>query len=829
MKTLEFLLKSALSVLLMLSGLPAGYGQSSDPAGDPLKKLAGVVDFLKDMQRLLDKRHFDLDALSENLDFDADTIVAFVKENIAFQQYVGLLRGPKGTLVSGAGNSLDQSVLLAKLLKDAGYDARVARGVLSSDQAEQLLQNIADSRQLEEPFSDLEKVASVVNSHSQKLGFDPAPILESLSPDNMKDDLYREFVGTTDAQQEFLLGKLDGRDTASSGKEQYEALVSEARDYFWVEYSSGEGQPWVQLHPALAAGEFETLKAEHYLKDEVPPELQHRFAFEVIATQGGLGKDTEHVIMPRWERPAANLGDVHLTFNLHSRHLAGQLDRGEKLTAPPDANDVLTPMFNGKPVGTAINLYGTPIDLMAAGSAYAGIFEQIQAKTHKAVSALSGMDAKEDKPPANPMFLKGVRLDVYLTSPGGEVTRYSRPLFVDDGSGFTDPKTRTAQFERLTRIQDLGVLTGLENRTYVASKSLATLISNFDYLMLYARALRGEKLGELARSAPPGQPWKWAGLDLMSSLFDGVPRERRQVLYRPEPNVFLHSRSIGVGDKLIESLDVINNARRGIDVAERSVDVDLLIRSGVWDTLVEGALIGGPDSSHYGAIDLFEKAEKAGIDSLTITPADSSALGDLQMSEFARTTLLGELQQGYTIVIPSRTPYSDQEIVGWWRVNTETGETLGMMVKGTQYGGIELTEETILLIVAITGLIVIVGGIFSYISCPEGDGACKFCNGVQIALGAAGIIASLNVVAGLVVGLVAAILGAICAIGSFLNWERPGVAPNLGQTTRRGQRAGGISCTGSAGNLIALGLVPEGHLARFADRFIAGDGRQHPA
>ncbi len=60
----------------------------------------------------INRSAFDLEAVLEKTEYEAKTIISFVKQQIAFEQYVGLLRGAQGTLMSRAGNSLDQSVLL---------------------------------------------------------------------------------------------------------------------------------------------------------------------------------------------------------------------------------------------------------------------------------------------------------------------------------------------------------------------------------------------------------------------------------------------------------------------------------------------------------------------------------------------------------------------------------------------------------------------------------------------------------------------------------------------------------------------------------------------
>src|SRR5690606_34845639 len=98
---------------------------------------------------------YDVDELSLALAFeDAEVIASWVADNLRYQVYAGLLRGPQGTLVAGAGNALDQAVLLASLLGDAGYDTRVVLGELTDDDARTLVMSMFDELNVESAVDD---------------------------------------------------------------------------------------------------------------------------------------------------------------------------------------------------------------------------------------------------------------------------------------------------------------------------------------------------------------------------------------------------------------------------------------------------------------------------------------------------------------------------------------------------------------------------------------------------------------------------------------------------------------------------------------------------
>ncbi|HEX3304051.1 MAG TPA: hypothetical protein VHR64_14280, partial [Thermomicrobiales bacterium] len=67
------------------------------------------------------------------LQWDTERIFRFVADHVAYEPYVGALRGAEGTLRAMAGNAVDQSLLLAALLAEAAVPYRFAIGQLSAD------------------------------------------------------------------------------------------------------------------------------------------------------------------------------------------------------------------------------------------------------------------------------------------------------------------------------------------------------------------------------------------------------------------------------------------------------------------------------------------------------------------------------------------------------------------------------------------------------------------------------------------------------------------------------------------------------------------------
>ena len=159
-----------------------------------------------------------LELLQRSQDLDLDGAFQTVARGIRYEPYQGVLRGAAETALVGSGNDLDQAVLLAKLLQQAGYRTRFARGRLDLENQLVLLRGMANPT---------------------------VPTLD-LTPD------YFPYDATED-----------------------EALLALTRDHFWVEvYQTPE---WLPLDPSFPRAE----PGEAYARadarfDDVPEDLYHR-------------------------------------------------------------------------------------------------------------------------------------------------------------------------------------------------------------------------------------------------------------------------------------------------------------------------------------------------------------------------------------------------------------------------------------------------------------------------------------------------------------------------------------------------------------------------
>src|SRR6266513_2007911 len=138
---------AVLAAALTFAGCAGGSSRSSGPqrldpgggANGPGMKPQEAATLQLPVPRTFDLTHVQPAHLAAALGNDPVRLFSFVRDAIGYEAYSGLLRGPRGTLLAMAGNSVDRALLLGTMLAHAGQRIRYARGTLSGDQATTLV------------------------------------------------------------------------------------------------------------------------------------------------------------------------------------------------------------------------------------------------------------------------------------------------------------------------------------------------------------------------------------------------------------------------------------------------------------------------------------------------------------------------------------------------------------------------------------------------------------------------------------------------------------------------------------------------------------------
>jgi len=264
---------------------------------DP-KNLPAVLDALEKLNAAAPRASYDVQAKAAELGRDIDKIFGFVRDQVRYEVYEGVLRGPQGTLMGGAGNSYDKSLLLAALLRQNGYDVRHVRGRLSEERAKALVSQMFAAFKQGGPAPGLASVpVNLPNAAAASKEFADVVVAYWLANiDTVRSALERDKVRPSQAPP-------------VSDKD----LINEAMDHVWVEYRQGD--KWVALDPSTKGARLgESFAASQQTPGSVPPALFHRVTIRVMAEERRAGKVSATEAL-RHEAPAADLNGASASLS----------------------------------------------------------------------------------------------------------------------------------------------------------------------------------------------------------------------------------------------------------------------------------------------------------------------------------------------------------------------------------------------------------------------------------------------------------------------------------------------------------------------------------
>ncbi len=235
--------------------------------------------------RTVDLSYVDPTNFAAALGNDPAKIFSFVRDRIAYEAYPGSLRGPRGTLLAMAGNSVDRAALLAALLQSSGQTVRFARGTLSDAQAQELIASM---------WRERARSALAPARSSSRSSRD----LKAAS-DALQKNVQRDVTALHDH-----LSKA-GEPTAATVAADPATLIKEAEDHYWVQWSN-DGK-WTDLDPSFAdATPGQTFARISGTIDTLPSGLFQRVEIHVSIEEYTDGKPSTREVL----HYAANAADL---------------------------------------------------------------------------------------------------------------------------------------------------------------------------------------------------------------------------------------------------------------------------------------------------------------------------------------------------------------------------------------------------------------------------------------------------------------------------------------------------------------------------------------
>jgi hypothetical protein len=245
-------------------------------------ELGGFYASVETLSEAIDTTRFEIDALAAELGANPGAMLKFVQREIAFEPYFGSLRGAEGTLAGGAANALDRSLLLAELLRFAGFNAEIAQGRLSRRQAGTLLGRVGEPAPVRPAALSMD--AALLQSLIRVLGVDVDDLIGAVK----ETEANRSAVGAELSRRaaedaEFLIDRLRSAEIRMPPPSALDERVPAVTEHFWVRYQDPTGV-WVDLDPSfpnLAEGASVVAADTTFAPDAVPERLIHKLRIRV--------------------------------------------------------------------------------------------------------------------------------------------------------------------------------------------------------------------------------------------------------------------------------------------------------------------------------------------------------------------------------------------------------------------------------------------------------------------------------------------------------------------------------------------------------------------
>jgi hypothetical protein len=568
---------------------------------------------------------------------DPSRIFKYVRDEIAFEQYKGALRGARGTLLAMAGNSVDRAALLAAMLASSGQRVRFVRGSLAEPDAERLVASMWAPR------------ASTAVGTSKEPSSAHRAAGEQLVTASQRD-----------AKLVVDLLRRAGRPAQSGQPVTLQSLAQEAQDHYWVE-SSRDGRTWTAMDPSFAGaapGQVFAQPAERL--DSLPEELYHHIELRVRVEEAiGGGLATREVF--KYSARAADLSGADLVLG----HEAGQGAEANRLR----------PFLLARPHMIEGEWFW--LKPPAAGKAAVSMVDAMGGSAEEAAGTVTAETIEVDF--ANPDGSgETVVRDIF-----DHVGKHRRKA----GAGLTDEQIAAAAgslsvAEFTTSVYDLFFTTGA-----VDAAHLTNLVARPDTSPNRIDLSAGLHRVALAYTA------------ISDALTSRVVGRSGAVirLYPDTPRLTIAELTMANGTPRL-SLDLRRERARAVIPGFRKEQLFLAqvlrgVVDGTLERVVTGASAGGGTADAGGAFGtslVFELASAQKVSPMLVTQ-DGPALRD-DLPENGRARVEESLEAGQLVVAPQRPiQVAGASRYAWWESDPRSGATTAVTDEGLHQATVEAT------------------------------------------------------------------------------------------------------------------------------------------
>ncbi len=671
----------------------SGVGSSSNTAGSvpdqtrvaqtqpDQRTFAEVGALLKRIADAPEPSIFNVDKTADEIGKDPAALFAYVHDHVRTQIYSGVLRGARGTLISGAGNSWDQALLLAAMLRHHGREVRFARVHLTPEMATKVVDRM---------FTDAARPRAPAGK--------PLQVPDSVQAGSRA--MLAQIQADWQAAQGDILQALDRAnvslgDAATSAQQ----LESEAADHAFVEYH--EGDRWIPLDPIAedAPGASVSSAIEH--APDVPDSFYHHITIRVWIEQR-QGQTLQQQEALRFPSTASALSSAQVL-------LWHRLDHD--ITGRWRATPVL--QIDGQ--AYAARTFSDAGLIAAKANSKEDAVNQAQQAISQAgeAAALFGDNKKPaaTRGAAPQDGFTGEWVEVEFTDPAKHSDVVRREMI--DRIGPVARDNKTAANAPLTSIELAnGIpleLAGIYALAFAAGPLdpalLARRLSSAAGIVEDVHALRDARAPQNGSLSPEDRERLARVLDkypaLLQASAEGIialsqhlARSLRAgnspaLFYEATPRLVIASFDLRSG----LALDLRRNTVRVFArTSSRSDLVRANLARGVGDAAIEGdVLMPKAQARRIAAIDIFDRARTQGIPFVAVR--GGAPLAKIQASDLIRARM-ANAEPGSLLIAPERTPSAPSHFA-WWKLDPSTGEAISVLDTGLNGFQGDLVEEAV--------------------------------------------------------------------------------------------------------------------------------------
>lgn len=733
-KKLKRLVGLATSLCFLLGHVlaPAALAATeAERASEIATQMKAAMTAIEDGQRDAARDRWDPAYIVETIGIEPKALHTWVRSNVTWVPYRGALRGPVGVLMDRKGNSLDQALLLAELLKASGRRVRLAHVQLSANVASAELQRLIAARNLGEPVGPLApqtaKAAaeqfvddSGVLDTADAYGIDRKALAEKLKGQVTRaNTIANKLTQRMREQSRALWPALSAQSAEAARKGVLDQALVAIGDHWWVQMNK-DGQ-WVDLDLLSSNGAALAPPTQTADTADLTGGIEHKITLRLVIGQWKQGKTSEAVALEQSFRPRDLIGKSVKLMHVPSLWPADWPEVTEddiqiKLRAALYTQKEWLPVLavDGKQfMRASIMDTGVVNQSPNSGNPFQRMTVPAVGQIAKATDILATIGDPDEKPKADPTSrdpktprpegeLVGEWLEFEFAAPGEEPRKIRREIFDLIGpaarasNGLTyftmsDDKKVARSMAALGETEMLIMPNALAPE-FLLHMTASNAMQNKEFIDELAGDPFGKTPANAVETASKITPFPAALYGFAAMRFSANPHAAQ--LFVDRPLVVLQHATLARGKggdfHTGRALDIVDN-RIGVDPAAARQAQQYRLLQGIVDTNTEAEalrMLNETVTANTG--DAFAASLKAGKGWTMLRPGEEGKLAALKVSPDMTARMLADLKAGQIVVA------SAGGEIGWWRIDPATGTTLGMGANGT---GAAMVEYALVIII----------------------------------------------------------------------------------------------------------------------------------